>query len=527
VWIFLVVSWGASFGQAGSKPKCGAGQAGSSALNLKDEAMCAAFDIVHASGKPDTSIFDAGYGEDLFYLAIEQPLAHKEVKEVSEKVQNLVTVKEETKRTDKQTGASPNAEGSTSVAEKANFADLLAVAVENGTIQQETNGTTLTLSSSPYALTTWAHGDTATNYQNHENDLARIGVSATFNISNQEDVLSNATRKQLAEWSVRVRLNRDHTTRSKAFEAWWQKNAAERISQEAVVVTGEIGAIFRKAPKSVAMSKVLDKFRNSGLDHSNPAAPGDGFIKAYLDAHAGDSDDQLVAGLRDELLLRLKTEASDRVDSFGLNDDEKKRIVAAVADLAPAHALATQALKDVSTHVDELNRMATYTLAYTNVRDTTTSDYSVVKFLLEKATSNTGKLVFNVGGSLYSKPDRTKNEQTVRDYATALSWETQLGRSPLVLYDVDQGQMTLSFAGRYQRLLENRHQPDKKADLAVVQVKFEIPVFSGVTFPISVSYATASELLKEDHVHANFGFSFDTDKLYQLLAFKKKQGAVQ
>jgi hypothetical protein len=76
-------------------------------------------------------------------------------------------------------------------------------------------------------------------------------------------------------------------------------------------------------------------------------------------------------------------------------------------------------------------------------------------------------------------------------------------------------------------LLENRHQPDKKADLAVVQVKFEIPVFSGVTFPLSVSYATASELLKEDHVHANFGFSFDTDKLYQLLSFKKKQGAVQ
>jgi hypothetical protein len=181
----------------------------------------------------------------------------------------------------------------------------------------------------------------------------------------------------------------------------------------------------------------------------------------------------------------------------------------------------------VNKQIDELNQKSVFTLAYTNVRDTTTSDYSIVKLLLEKATSTSGKLIFNVGSSLYSNPDRTKNEQTVRDYATALSWETLLGRSPLVLEGVDQAQMTLSFSGRYQRLLENRHQAGKKADLAVAQVKFEIPVFTGVTFPVSVSYATASELIKEDRVHANFGFTFDTDKLYQLLDFKKKQSAAQ
>ncbi len=530
--LVLVFAWGTAAAQTPAPPatvektpSCGAANPAAAAINLKDEAWCAASAIERSKrkGDPDPAQEFTGFAESLISVSIVEALAGIDSAKVVDTKLSIVRTMEETKRTDKQTGASARAEGSTTVAEKANFANLLSLAVENGTIQQASNGTTLTLSSSPYALTAWAHGDTATNYKKHQ-DLVRVGIAATFNISNQQDILSNATRKQLAEWSVRVRLSGDNTTRSKDFEKYFEDNVAKGISKEAMVLTNEMAHSLRGQATKVE-NQVEDKFYNTT---DGPPLRGTGYIKTYLDQHASETGNDFVVGLRDEIVKRLQEEVIDHIDNFGFDAATRERIKLTVArDLLQAHEEAKDALSKLAAEIERLNGKPVYSLAYTNVRDTATSDYSVVKFLLEKGTSSSGKLVFNAGSSFYSKPDRTKNEQTVRDYATALSWEAQLGRSPLVLNDVDQGQMTLSFAGRYQRLLENRHQAGKKADIAVVQVKFEIPVFSGVTFPLSVSYATASELIKEDHVHANFGFSFDTDKLYQLLAFKKKQGGVQ
>jgi len=50
----------------------------------------------------------------------------------------------------------------------------------------------------------------------------------------------------------------------------------------------------------------------------------------------------------------------------------------------------------------------------------------------------------------------------------------------------------------------------------------EIPVLSGMSIPFSVTFANASELIKEKHIRANFGFSFDADKLFALTQLKKQ-----
>jgi hypothetical protein len=88
---------------------------------------------------------------------------------------------EETRRTDKQVGASATSEGSTSALEKPNFANLLAFAIEHGAIDKQVSGTTLTLSSSPYAFLAAAQGDTSSTYKKYE-VFHRIGISANFNI---------------------------------------------------------------------------------------------------------------------------------------------------------------------------------------------------------------------------------------------------------------------------------------------------------------------------------------------------------
>ena len=128
----------------------------------------------------------------------------------------------ETARTDKHTGSPAKSPGSTSILEKPGFAQLLSYAIEHGAVQQEVSGTSLTISTSPYAFFAMAKGDTAETYKD-AGFLKRIGASATFNISNQSSILENVNQKQLTAWSIRFRLYGDRSTRYKKFQEFWTK----------------------------------------------------------------------------------------------------------------------------------------------------------------------------------------------------------------------------------------------------------------------------------------------------------------
>jgi hypothetical protein len=506
---------------SGNAPVCG-NQPGAPPPTLAHEVLCNAFRIVRtkkADGKPDASVF-TDKADELALLALAEGVAAEAgIKASSEVKREFQITKAETARTDKQNGASVASQGSTSLVEKPNLVDLLGVAIENGAIQKEVSGSTLTLSSSLYALTAVANGDTATNYQRHT-DLARFGIAASFNITNPDDVLSSATRRQLAEWSVTFRLTPDRSTRSAHFYDFWRKQIEPKISAPAVVITGTQAQVFRNEAET-QRREVEDKFFNTKPTAGNPL--GKGFIQDYLDAHADLPDDKLVAGLADDILAHLKAEISDKIDSFGLDPATKKKIATVMPALVEAQLRAQEGAGLAEQEIQSLANKGIASFRFTNVRDTTSSTYSVFKFLFEKNTSEALKLDFNLSVSLYSSPDAALNQQTVRDYATALAWQGHIGRSPFVLQTEDQNQVTFSFAGRYQRLLENRHMSDKKADLASAEAQLVIPVFSGMTLPLSFTYSNATELGKKDHFHFNFGLNFDTDKLYRLLAFRKLQ----
>jgi hypothetical protein len=63
---------------------------------------------------------------------------------------------------------------------------------------------------------------------------------------------------------------------------------------------------------------------------------------------------------------------------------------------------------------------------------------------------------------------------------------------------------------------ESKWMNDTKAT-HIGQVKLTIPVFNGISFPISLSVANRSELVKEKTVRGRFGFSFDFTKLFNEL----------
>jgi hypothetical protein len=417
----------------------------------------------------------------------------------------------ETKRTDKQIGASARSEGSTSAIEKPSFAELLGFAVEHGSVEKEINGTTLTLSTSPYAFFYHGQDDTATAYKNYSY-LSRVGVSATFNIADQNNVLASATRNQLDEWSVRARLSADKSNRSDKAEQFWE-SVRHNFAAPAIFRTEEMKDIFANTDLNAKRKEIDRQF--TGEEFQNE-------LKAVL-AKSSSNDEKTdeIAGL---ILCRLKTAIFDQVRSgaFALSQETKNRIITrTLPGLGQAMAVREKAISDFKAELDRLSYVPEFTFAYTNKRQETGSDYSTFKLLFQKKTREGLNIVANGGLSIYHRPDPTLHQQRLRDFAGALSLEGVLGRSPFLMQGGDESRVTFAFTGRFQRMMENRFFNDRKADIAVAQFKLELPLLAGISLPFSVTYANATELIKESHVRTNFGFTIDTDKILQIINLAK------
>jgi hypothetical protein len=176
-----------------------------------------------------------------------------------------------------------------------------------------------------------------------------------------------------------------------------------------------------------------------------------------------------------------------------------------------------QADSELKEIFSDLQKGPLLTFAYTNHRVPTASDYSETKFLFEqdKGLFAPLKLSTNAGMSFYNRPNRSLNQQKVRDYFAALSFE---GTSDSPFTEAEnKSKITYSFVGRYQRLLENRGVKGKTADIGTLQFITEIPLFKGLSLPFSVTYSSATEEEKKQGFRFNFGTRLDMDKLFDLL----------
>lgn len=447
-------------------------------------------------------------------------------------------LKDQTKRTDKQVGSPASAAGSTSAAEKPSFAEILGFAIEHGGIQQAVNGTTLHLSTTPYALFgafrsvepqtlfnptlnnpqtsgVLASYDTQSNYKKY-GYLTRLGISADFNIDNQDALLTNVRRKQLADWSLRLRLTKDRSMRSRDAEKIWNDISTE-FARPALVMTRMLADTFQSDPELEAKRReISDRFNTLTADASVRALSADNSL----------SQDAKIGRVRDKILCQIKTDIVDQLHNpsgtFKIRAETRKRIVNVTL---PAYAAALnakdRALKIFDDELENLSYKPILTLAYDNVRPVDGANYSQLKLLFSKRTGTPMNLIANGGLSFYHKPNALLRQQSIRDFSVALSFEGTAGRSPFLMESQDENPITYSFTGRFQRVLENRFVAGRKADIAVAQFKLTVPVVAGMSFPLSVTFANASELIKEKHVRANFGFSFDTDKLLKVISLSK------
>lgn len=483
---------------------------------LRDSIERIADDIISGAQAPADAVsfkFD-----DLFLYAV----AHAVAPPGSASVDSIKSLKAyqylgETVRTDKQIGSPAKAAGSTSLIEKPSFARLLGFAVENGAIVQEVGTTSLTLSSSPYLFYTLGNGgDTAENYQ-RAGLLNRIGVSATFDLKDQNNVLGNARRNQLSEWSVRARLFGDRSTRSQAFQEFWRKPGGP---QEAI--EGRLRAIteaFKHLSPSVSTDfQSFDKVEDD-LGGVLTALMSN---SAYTSANAQNKKQLLT----NAALCVMQKEVFDPITSGAFPVDQQKKDKINL-ELMPAIAASMRNIESIRKLVDQkledFQKGPLATFAYVNHRRPVGSDYSEAKFLYqhEGPTLDPMKLIANFGVSFYNKPNPALNQQKLREVAAGLSFEGQ-SNSPFLKESADLSKITYSFTGSYQRTFENRGLASRKADIAAFQFKMDVPIFAGFSLPLAVTYANATEQQRKSHVRFNFGSGFDFDKFLAIMKLLKQ-----
>jgi hypothetical protein len=352
------------------------------------------------------------------------------------------------------------------------------------------------------------NGDTAEAYS-RAGFLNRVGVSATFAIDDTTNELANARRNNLSEWSAKVRLFGDRSTRSERFRRFWQ----ERISPIIRDRLQRLGSAVESLSNDLEAYDGIERDSRNCLPNlvQNRMAQPD-YVAAGADARK-----QMIAEL---VLSHLRANIYNRVKNGPLKLDQEQ-ITQIEQDFLPGLRASLDRLvladAEIKREIEDLRKGPLATFAFTNFRIPTGSDYSETKFLFEqdKGFFCTLKLIGNAGLSFYNKPDPLLNQKTLRDVSAALSFEGS-SSSPFTESE-NQSRITYSFVGRYQRLFENRRLAQRKPDLGTFQFVMEIPFFRGFSLPLSATYANATEEEKKNHFRFNFGMRLDTDKLLEML----------
>jgi hypothetical protein len=468
--------------------------------------------------------------------------------------------------TNKQTGAPSGSDGTTSTTELTGIPELLSIAVENGSVTNSVNGSTMTLSTSLYGLITGfgLAKDSSHNYD-HCRFCVGLGASGTFNVANASSSLSSATRKDISQWQLKYSVF-DKSTRSAAVKDLWKGSPQAAASQLAANVRPNW-----KLPVSTAYTNVetaLADYTQANLDdivtcikliNAGTTSQTCSFSSAPAQKQPATND-----GLANLILQGLDSygEFQAKLTILLADADTPKFAAQYQASLAAYNTAVTKFEGDV----DNLSKGWNADLTFGQQFPTTTSSSSgssttggttgVVRGDASATTSSahlpdylvggldvswqpkttqdpksegqnkspagwTPSWTFNGKSSFYTEPNTALNEKTFRGVQAATQFQWTLGASPFVSSLTDKSKITLALNGSYQRLPESKDQKGKRPDITSGSFKLTIPFPGGISFPLAVTYGNSQQQqTKGSYVIGNFGLSFDADKLAALLALK-------
>jgi len=425
----------------------------------------------------------------------------------------------ETLRTDKQMGASSSA-ASVSGIDKPGFDWLLGLAVENGQVEKSVRDSVLTLSTSPAALFSLGHGNSGNSYQ-EAGILNRFGISASFNVANQDQILGNARRNQLREYSIKYRFAGDRNPRSKALQELWRDkddNGIAKDIQRRLVALNSAAIFISRDP----VLGPLAKQTNIALQAKAVTLLSRNDFKTKFDATGIPDPATLDAGvcqLSNAILEYLNSDIKSQQDKLSPAAlTQFKEIL--VPNLIAAQLNLQVVRKAFNEKVDEFFKKPIGTIAYINHREPVMGNYSEFKMLYEQNTPILHPLplktfVANAGFSFYHQPSPLLKQERMRAFNAAVSLEGSAA-SPFT-EALDLSRISYSLVANYERMFENSRVTGQKADIASLQFLMRFPLFKGFGVPFSVTYSNATEMDRRSGWRANFGLKMDTDKLLELI----------
>jgi hypothetical protein len=400
-------------------------------------------------------------------------------------------------RTDKQTGSEPSNAGSTSLVVKGGTPTILGFAVENGALVQSQSGTTVTFRGNPIGISKLLNNKTFDEaYLSGPKDpgtnfLKKTSFAFSFDTSRgQTPGVFTGDRQQLSSYSVRYEFKNDRDPRNPKHDKAFKAFLSEHGDDLALAVNETFKALVEDVGGAGGAPLKANKFRDPVLQtwydemRKLIAAAGPADVEATLKSQL-DKFPTI-----DKLDTRTRSTVDNFTQHFAAYLDARKKLMAEIA------------------------KGSVITLEYTNTRNVNSPDLSNLRFIAE-----TG--IFGGKGDLTSNASLTflnskapAGTRRMRDFQFAGQLDVPVKVSTI-------GSFVFSFAGKYERAvgdvtaLDGTVLPNTRGDIAVGQLKLTIPIKqgSGVTFPISFTFANRTELVREKEVRGNFGLTFDLDKI--------------
>lgn len=408
----------------------------------------------------------------------------------------------EASRTDKQFGADSRSPGTTSLGVKGGVPSVLSWAVENGAAVASRSGTTLTFRANPVGFLEALSGQGyISGFREKEDDaLVRFfrRTSIGFSFDTTRGTTSptlTGTGQQLSAVSARYQFVNQRDPRARRYTALWNKFFETQ------------GIAFTQAQTDQLMKMQLGNpdgtFKDPSLEQwvvaTNTA------LKATKVVPNAVTENDAIDEVRRILESRLKQlPITDLVKDTDL--------VTSLGQFVGAYVPYLKAKKDI---MDEVARGTLITFEYTNYREPVAPDLSNFRLIAEDATVGGFDITANASLTLFNKKPVGPDVSRIRDFDFSTQIDRKLGDM------MGMGPSTISFTGKYQRLLSNvvafdgTVLPNLKGDIAAGQIKLTIPLgATGLKLPISITFANRTELVRETEVRGNFGFSLDFDTLF-------------
>jgi hypothetical protein len=417
--------------------------------------------------------------------------------------------KTEQSRQDKQPGATSNSSGTTSLVSKGSSPWLLGFALEHGGLTQTTDGNTITFRGNVVnSIRALLDSTYLGSYKLGENDplvqgLAKLSFGVSFDTSsNQPSTAQGFTpsSSSFSGFSAKYEIYNHRDPRDGRWRGTWNQIAADLGNSVATPLEALNAAIeaadgFKEnweAPTFKALAALPDNPSNQEIQKVLQGA-GDLFRQLYWNLPAVQAAvDHFTGGT----LTYLKEEG----DLFS----RIRKTPLVTVEYNFTRQLTTNNQNTIATQPNQQ-----------------IPNLSNINLVLEKGFqgANAPELTFNAGVTLFNSMGSTNAKSgRVRDYRVSLQLDVPLREITNV------GRPTLSFSSQFlalvneplgQKVTLNGVTINRRGNMGVFQTKVSIPVKdSGVKIPISFTYATRTELIKEKDVRGNIGVTFDLDSLF-------------